>query len=170
MESFTYLRVILFINFLQLTTVVSSFGNETDHLALLKFKDCIASDPHGLLNSGNNSIHYYKWPGITCGRRHQRVTALYLPHAVLHRTISPYIGNLSFLRDFSLYNNSFSGKIPQQVEHLFRLRHLNLTINMIEGEIPVNLTSLQEKIAKTRNFIVTTQKSSQKLGKYEEIS
>ncbi|KAM5551031.1 hypothetical protein ABKV19_027410 [Rosa sericea] len=147
MESFTYLHVLtllLFINFLQPTTVVSSFGNETDRLALLKFKDCIASDPHGLLNSWNDSVQYCKWPGITCGKRHQRVTALYLPHAVLHGTISPYIGNLSFLRDFSLYNNSFSGKIPQQVEHLFRLRRLSLSTNMLEGGIPVNLTLCAE--------------------------
>ncbi|XP_040361959.1 putative receptor-like protein kinase At3g47110 [Rosa chinensis] len=55
-------------------------------------------------------------------------------------TISPYIANLSFLRTFSLPHNSFSGKIPNQVDHLFRLRHLNLTFNMLEGEIPVNLT------------------------------
>ncbi|PRQ57306.1 putative protein kinase RLK-Pelle-LRR-XII-1 family [Rosa chinensis] len=143
MESFTYhqvLTLLLFINFLQPTTVLSSFGNETDRLALLKFKDCIASDPHGLLNSWNDSVHYCKWPGITCGRRHQRVTALNLPHAVLHGTISPYIGNLSFLRFINLRNNSFFGNIPQQVEHLFRLRHLNLSINMLEGGIPVNLT------------------------------
>ncbi|KAM5556658.1 putative receptor-like protein kinase [Rosa sericea] len=144
MESFTYLHVILFINFLHLTNVVSSFGNETDRLALLKFKDCIASDPHGLLNSWNDSVYYCKWPGITCGRRHQRVTALYLPHAVLQGTISPYIGNLSFLRFINLRNNSFSGKIPQQVEHLFRLRHLNLSTNMLEGGIPVNLTFCAE--------------------------
>ncbi|PRQ56668.1 putative protein kinase RLK-Pelle-LRR-XII-1 family [Rosa chinensis] len=147
MESFTYLHVLtllLFINFLQPTTVVSSFGNETDRLALLKFKDCIASDPHGLLNSWNDSVQYCKWPGITCGKRHQRVTALYLPHAVLHGTISPYIGNLSFLRDFSLYNNSFSGKIPQQMFNLFRLRRLSLSTNMLEGGIPVNLTLCAE--------------------------
>ncbi|PRQ59416.1 putative protein kinase RLK-Pelle-LRR-XII-1 family [Rosa chinensis] len=144
MESFTYLHVILFINFLQLTTVVSSFGNETDRLALLKFKDCIASDPDGLLNSWNDSVYYCKWPGIACGRRHQRVTAVYLPHAALHGTISPYIGNLSFLRFINLQNNSFSSKIPQQVEHLFRLRHLNLDTNMLEGGIPVNLTFCAE--------------------------
>ncbi|KAM5556655.1 hypothetical protein ABKV19_024171 [Rosa sericea] len=143
MESFTYLHVLtflLFINFLQPTTVVSSIGNETDRLALLKFKDCIASDPHELLNSWNDSIHYCKWPGITCGRRHLRVTGLSLPHAELHGTISPCIGNLSFLRNFDLYNNSFSGNIPQQVGHLFRLRRLNLPLNKLEGAIPVNLT------------------------------
>ncbi|XP_040365818.1 LRR receptor-like serine/threonine-protein kinase EFR isoform X2 [Rosa chinensis] len=143
MESFIYLHVLtllLFINLLQPTTVVSSFGNETDHLALLKFKESIVADPQGLLNSWNDSVHFCKWQGITCGRRHQRVTALKLPDGDLHGTISPYIGNLSFLRTFNLSNNSFSGKIPQQVEHLLRLQHLNISVNLFEGGIPVNLT------------------------------
>ncbi|KAL6131644.1 hypothetical protein ACLB2K_070018 [Fragaria x ananassa] len=143
MESFRYLNfltLLLFINLFQTNTVVSSFGNETDRLALLKFKESIVGDPHGLLNSWNDSVHFCKWRGITCGRRHQRVTTLNLQDADLHGTISPYIGNLSFLRTFRLSNNSFSGKIPHQVDHLFQLQSLNLTFNMLEGEIPVNLT------------------------------
>nr|XP_011470627.1 PREDICTED: LRR receptor-like serine/threonine-protein kinase EFR [Fragaria vesca subsp. vesca] len=147
MESFRFLHVLtllLFINLLQPITVVSSLGNETDHLALLKFKESIVADPHGFLNSWNDSVHFCKWGGITCGRRHQRVTALKLLHLELHGTISPYIGNLSFLRTFSLLNNSFSGKIPQQVDHLFRLRDLTLSYNTLEGEIPVNLTFCRE--------------------------
>ncbi|KAL6131588.1 hypothetical protein ACLB2K_069962 [Fragaria x ananassa] len=146
MESLRFLHVLillLFINLLQPTTVVGSLGN-ADHLALLKFKESIVADPHGFLNSWNDSVHFCKWGGITCGRRHQRVTALKLLHLELHGTISPYIGNLSFLRTFSLLNNSFSGKIPQQVDHLFRLRDLTLSYNMLEGEIPVNLTFCRE--------------------------
>ncbi|KAM5556657.1 hypothetical protein ABKV19_024173 [Rosa sericea] len=144
----TYLHVMttlfLLTNLFQPTIFANALSNEADHLALLKFKDCIHSDPHGLLNSWNDSVHYCKWRGITCGRRHQRVTALNLQGYDLHGTISPYICNLSFLRNFSLYNNNFSGKIPQQVEHLFRLRHLNLSHNMLEGGIPVNLTLCAE--------------------------
>ncbi|KAM5574327.1 hypothetical protein ABKV19_013683 [Rosa sericea] len=144
----TYVHVMttlfLLTNLFQPTIFANAVSNETDHLALLKFKNCIASDPHGLLNSWNDSVHHCKWQGITCGRLHQRVTALNLPDAVLHGTISPYIGNLSFLRFINLENNSFSGKIPQQVEHLVRLRHLNLTSNMLEGGIPVNLTFCPE--------------------------
>ncbi|PRQ57151.1 putative protein kinase RLK-Pelle-LRR-XII-1 family [Rosa chinensis] len=140
----TYLNVMtalfLLTNLFQPTIFANALSNETDHLALLKFKDCIATDPDGLLNSWNDSVHFCKWQGVTCGRRHQRVTSLNLPDADLHGTISPYIGNLSFLRIFILYNNSFFGNIPQQVDHLFRLRRLNLTFNKLEGGIPVNLT------------------------------
>ncbi|KAL6123580.1 hypothetical protein ACLB2K_076101 [Fragaria x ananassa] len=147
MESFTSLHVLtllFFINLFQPITVVSSFGNETDHSALLKFKESIVADPQGFLNSWNHSVHFCKWGGITCGRRHQRVTALNLQDAELHGTISPHIGNLSFLRFINLGSNNFSGKIPQQVDHLFRLQHLNLSTNMLEGGIPVNLTFCPE--------------------------
>ncbi|XP_004309195.1 PREDICTED: probable LRR receptor-like serine/threonine-protein kinase At3g47570-like [Fragaria vesca subsp. vesca] len=148
MERFTYLHVLTFLLFINLfqppATVVSSFGNKTDHLALLKFKESIVVDPHGFLNSWNDSVHLCKWQGITCGRRHQRVTTLSLPDGALHGTISPYIGNLSLLRFINLINNSFYGNIPQQVDRLFRLRHLNLRYNMLEGGIPVNLTMCPE--------------------------
>ncbi|KAL6128114.1 hypothetical protein ACLB2K_071470 [Fragaria x ananassa] len=143
MKSCTYLHVLtllLFINLLQPITVLTAFANETDDLALLKFKESIAADPHGFLNSWNDSLHFCKWGGITCGRRHQRVTGLNLSDADLNGTISPYIGNLSFLRFISLPRNKFSGMIPQQVGQLFRLRRLDLNTNMLEGGIPVNLT------------------------------
>ncbi|KAM5555628.1 hypothetical protein ABKV19_023514 [Rosa sericea] len=140
----TYLHVMttlfLLTNLFQPTIFANALSNETDRFALLKFKESIATNPDGLLNSWNDYVHFCKWQGITCGRRHQRVTALNLQGYDLHGTISPYIGNLSFLRTFNLSNNSFSGKIPQQVEHLFRLRHLNISFNLFEGGIPVNLT------------------------------
>ncbi|XP_050387454.1 probable LRR receptor-like serine/threonine-protein kinase At3g47570 [Argentina anserina] len=44
----------------------------------------------------------------------------------------------------NLGNNNFYGKIPQQVDRLFRLRHLNLSVNRLQGSIPVNLTSCLE--------------------------
>ncbi|KAL6128124.1 hypothetical protein ACLB2K_071480 [Fragaria x ananassa] len=121
----------------QSTIVVNASSNETDRFALLKLKESIVSDPQGWLNSWNESIHFCWWQGITCNTRDQRVTALNLPDGELQGTISAYIGNLSFLRFINLQSNNFSGKIPQQVDHLFRLQHLNL-------RIPVNLTFCQE--------------------------
>ncbi|KAK9950512.1 hypothetical protein M0R45_005998 [Rubus argutus] len=133
---FIYLHVItlvLLMNRLHPTTLVKALGNETDRFSLLKFKEAIATDPHGFLNSWNYSLHFCNWHGITCSTRHQRVVALNLSRSDLHGTISPFIGNLSFLRFINLRHNNFSGKIPQQVDHLFRLRHLLLSYNMLEG-------------------------------------
>ncbi|XP_061999525.1 probable LRR receptor-like serine/threonine-protein kinase At3g47570 [Rosa rugosa] len=138
------LTILLFIIFSKPTNVADALSNETDRFALLKLKESIVTDPQRLLNSWNESIHFCKWQGITCNTRHQRVTALNLQSSDLHGTISPYIGNLSFLRTFNLQNNSFFGKIPQQVDLLFRLRILALTFNMLEGGIPVNLTFCSE--------------------------
>ncbi|KAM5556685.1 hypothetical protein ABKV19_024192 [Rosa sericea] len=137
-------HLLLVMNFFLPTTIARSFGNETDQFALLKFKESIITDPLGFLNSWNDSLHFCNWHGISCGSRHQRVVALNLSHSDLHGTISPYTGNLSFLRSIDLENNNFSGKIPQQLDHLHRLRLLNLGRNMLEGGIPVNLTSSPE--------------------------
>ena len=102
--------------------------NETDRSALLKFKESI-TDTYMMLSSWNDSMHFCHWSGITCGRRHQRVTALDVQGYKLRGSISPYISNLTFLRIVNLQNNSFYGKIPHEVGHLFRLQQLSLSNN-----------------------------------------
>ncbi|CAL5403860.1 unnamed protein product [Camellia sinensis] len=116
-------------------------GNETDRLALLAFKAEITGDPFGALNSWNESLHFCQWAGITCGRRHQRVTQLKLDHQKLTGSISPHIGNLSFLRGLWLRNNSFTHQIPPELGHLRRLQILTLRNNSIGGEIPANISA-----------------------------
>jgi len=68
--------------------------------------------------------------GVTCSRQHQRVTTLYLTGYALGGSISPYIGNLSFLRVVNLSDNFLHCEIPQ-VTHLLRLQHLNLRSNLL---------------------------------------
>lgn len=51
-------------------------GNETDREALLEFKSKITVDPFGVLGSWNESSHFCKWHGVSCGHKHQRVTTL----------------------------------------------------------------------------------------------
>ncbi|KAK4594907.1 hypothetical protein RGQ29_018586 [Quercus rubra] len=144
----TYLHIILLFTVtllcLKPTTSSATPTNETDRLALLKFKESIDYDPYGILSSWNDSIHFCNWHGITCGRRHQRVTTLVLEGHNLHGTITPYIGNLTFLRAINLQNNSFYGEIPKEAGHLFRLQHLYLSNNTLGGEIPTSLTNCSE--------------------------
>ncbi|PWA43971.1 protein kinase-like domain-containing protein [Artemisia annua] len=122
-------------------TVSASYGgNETDYLALLSFKSKITQDPYKVLTSWNHSFHFCEWSGISCGKRHKRVTALRLGSQGLEGSLSPHVGNLSFLREFYLRNNSFQGNIPQELGRLSRLRHLNLNINEFSGVIPTNLS------------------------------
>ncbi|KAL5568499.1 hypothetical protein UlMin_025074 [Ulmus minor] len=125
-------------------SAIHALSNETDRLALLHFKQSITSDPFGFLSSWNDSVSLCNWPGITCGRRHPRVTRLNLQGHNLKGSISPHIGNLTFLRYINLMNNSFSGPIPRQVGYLFRLQRLILANNTIGGKIPVSLMNCSE--------------------------
>uniref|UniRef100_A0A7N2LER6 non-specific serine/threonine protein kinase n=1 Tax=Quercus lobata TaxID=97700 RepID=A0A7N2LER6_QUELO len=123
-----------------LTSVVGE-SSETDRLALLDFKGKISKDPLGVMSSWNDSIHFCQWKGVSCGRRHQRVTVLDLQSQKLVGSISPNVGNLSFLWKLNLENNSFYNEIPQEIGRLHRLQVLQLNNNTINGTIPSNISS-----------------------------
>ncbi|KAM7462611.1 hypothetical protein LguiA_030732 [Lonicera macranthoides] len=120
----------------------SNTGNNTDYVALLAFKSNIMDDPYGVLNSWNDSSHFCEWQGVKCGNRHTRVTALDLTSSGLVGSLSPYIGNLTFLRVLSLENNTFQREISPEIGRLFRQRSIWLYNNSLEGEIPTNLSQL----------------------------
>ncbi|KAL3721786.1 hypothetical protein ACJRO7_034170 [Eucalyptus globulus] len=126
---------------------VSSTTNETDKLALLAFKAGITKDPLCMLNSWNNSIEFCQWYGVTCGQRHRRVTVLNLQSQGLSGSISPHIGNLSFLKEMQLQNNSLDHAIPPQIGQLRRLRILKLQNNSLVGEIPKNISGCLDLLA-----------------------
>ncbi|XP_030442732.2 probable LRR receptor-like serine/threonine-protein kinase At3g47570 [Syzygium oleosum] len=119
--------------------LVEASGNETDRLALLEFKARIA-DPGGVLSSWNDTSKICEWYGVTCGRRHHRVTVLDLSSENLDGIMPPHIGNMSFLREVHLQNNSFRSEIPPQFGRLFRLQKLFLDNNSFSGQIPSNLS------------------------------
>ncbi|CAN1816824.1 Probable LRR receptor-like serine/threonine-protein kinase At3g47570 [Linum perenne] len=103
----------------------------------------IDHDPLGSLSSWNDSIHFCEWYGVSCSKRHHgRVTALDLSSQGLQGLISSHIGNLSFLKVLSLYNNSFTGEIPPEIGRLHRLQQLMLSNNSLGGEIPSNISGL----------------------------
>nr|XP_027077060.1 LRR receptor-like serine/threonine-protein kinase EFR [Coffea arabica] len=115
-------------------------GNETDLLALLDFKNQISDDPNGILKSWNASKHHCQWFGVTCGQN-QRVIGLNLFGQSLVGSISPHVGNLTFMNFINLRNNRYFGEIPKEVGRLFQLTYLNLTNNSLGGEIPVTLSN-----------------------------
>ncbi|XP_074279794.1 uncharacterized protein LOC141605065 [Silene latifolia] len=137
---------LIFVFVMQSITVTLSFrsvgypGNETDHTALLAIKSQLLVPSNRVLSSWNDSIHHCSWEGVNCGRKHNRVTVLDLSSRGLAGTISPFIGNLSFLKIINLYNNSLYGEIPNQLGHLVRLQELRLYNNTLVGEIPGNIS------------------------------
>ncbi|CAI8588387.1 unnamed protein product [Vicia faba] len=161
MKSFSLFSTILFyIHLLCLFTLclmcfgpnkvaaVTILGNQTDHFALLKFKESISVDPYRTLKSWNSSIHFCKWFGITCNPMHQRVIELTLDGSELHGSLSPYVGNLTFLKILYLRNNSFFGEIPQELGQLLHLQQLFLTNNSFAG----NLSSLMRFTCASNNI------------------
>ncbi|XP_074319990.1 uncharacterized protein LOC141656831 [Silene latifolia] len=143
-SKFTLFLLLVIITLILKTVVTGqsfdSLGNETDHTALLAIKSRLVDRPNGVLRSWNNSIHHCDWEGVTCGRNNNRVIALELYSRGLAGTVSPFIGNLTFLRDIKLYNNSLSGEIHPEFGRLFGLQKLDLENNTFVGKIPANLT------------------------------
>ena len=118
-----YLPMCLFFTSNVLRTA-SALSSDTDHLALLKFKESVSIDPYNVLGSWNSSNQLCNWHGIKCSHRHQRVTKLNLDGYHLHGVIPTHIGNLSFLKNLSLQDNNFHREIPQEIGRLFRMQLL----------------------------------------------
>ncbi|XP_059638755.1 receptor kinase-like protein Xa21 [Cornus florida] len=128
--------------FLSCTVCGAKFSSDyTDESALLTFKSAITFDPNNVLGSNwTENTNFCQWVGVSCSRRHrQRVTVLRLPEFGLHGTISPHVGNLSFLKVVHLGRNNFRGQLIQEISHLRRLKVLILDYNYLEGVIPASI-------------------------------
>ncbi|RWR78771.1 LRR.XII-like protein [Cinnamomum micranthum f. kanehirae] len=132
---------ILLISLSETATTTHPLRNETDRLALLAFKAEITDDPFQLLSTWNNSLHFCEWQGITCSRKHQRVSVLNLTSLSLEGPLSPHIANLSFLTAINVSKNRFHGRVPYELGHLFRLQQLDLSFNSFQGEIPAAISN-----------------------------
>ncbi|XP_018440737.1 putative receptor-like protein kinase At3g47110 isoform X2 [Raphanus sativus] len=109
---------------------------ETDKQALLEFKSQVSETSRVVLDSWNDSLPLCMWTGIKCGSKHRRVTEVDLGGLKLTGVLSPFLGNLSFLRSLNLADNFFRGAIPIEVGNLFRLQYLNMSSNLLGGAIP----------------------------------
>ncbi|XP_062197187.1 receptor kinase-like protein Xa21 isoform X2 [Phragmites australis] len=128
----------------------SSSSATADELALLSFKSMLSSPSEGLLASWNTSSHFCSWAGVSCSRRHhERVVSLHMNSFNLSGRISPFLGNLSFLRELDFGGNKLVGEIPAELGRLIRLQALNLSYNQLQGwnklsgEIPSTLGECQ---------------------------
>ncbi|AQK81527.1 LRR receptor-like serine/threonine-protein kinase EFR [Zea mays] len=111
-------------------------NNERD--ALRAFWAGVSSDPSGALRSWNSTAHFCRWAGVSCIRGH--VVSLQLSYLGLVGTISPAIGNLTYLELLDLNRNQPSGSIPSSIGRLRRLTYLGLCDNGgVGGEIPDSL-------------------------------
>jgi Leucine-rich repeat (LRR) protein len=104
--------------------------------ALLAFKAGV-TDPTGALASWNATAHLCRWSGVTC--TDGRVTSLDVSERRLTGTLSPAVGNLTYLETLNLTANGMSGPIPASLGRLRRLSYLSLCDNAFSGTIPAAL-------------------------------
>ena len=109
----------------------------TDKHALLALKSYTQNDPKSIMtNNWSPKTSVCDWIGVTWDARYRRVRSLDLSYMSLAGTIPPHLGNMSFLSELSLRNNSFHGTLPVELSHLRRLKSMNLGFNNFTGEIP----------------------------------
>ncbi|CAN6585244.1 unnamed protein product [Malus baccata var. baccata] len=138
--SLCYIYMMIMANYFTACALAIAHTNfSTDQSALLALKAHITSDPQNILTanwSAASNSDICNWVGVTCGARHHRVTALNLSYMGLAGVIPPHLGNLSFLFELGLKNNSFHGPLPQELSRLRRLKTLNFGYNNFIGTIP----------------------------------
>ncbi|KAL8031592.1 hypothetical protein ABFX02_13G036100 [Erythranthe guttata] len=122
-----------------------TFILSTDESSLLTLKSRIINNSGAAVLSTNwtEKTSFCTWIGVTCSRRHPRVTSLNLSGMGLEGTIPEEIGSLSFLTFLDVSNNSFSGEIPARIGNLTRLRVLKMSKNQLEGQVPSSLGFLR---------------------------
>ncbi|GJM85527.1 hypothetical protein PR202_ga01985 [Eleusine coracana subsp. coracana] len=117
--------------------------NSKDFLSLLEFKRGI-SDPKGALGNWINSTHICRWNGVKCTTTPPlRVMNVTLTGQSLAGTISPSLGNLTFLNHLDLSSNALVGTIPP-LGHLKQLKNLFLNNNNLSGTIPDALANCSD--------------------------
>ncbi|VAI63311.1 unnamed protein product [Triticum turgidum subsp. durum] len=124
------------------SSMTTIHGNSTDMMSLLDFKRAIANDSRQALRSWHVGLPLCRWKGVVCSdpKHPDLVIELNLMNLSLSGTISPSLGNLTFLRILDLSSNGFTGQIPP-FNRLQRLDYLNLRHNSLQGIIPDTLTN-----------------------------
>jgi hypothetical protein len=118
-----------------------------DKEGLLEFKRKITSDPSRLLHSWTSSSDCCKtWEGVACDTSGRVVNVSrpgllssndFIVDTYMTGTLSPFLGNLSFLQFLELSNlKDLKGPIPPEFGKLRRLTHLFLDSNKLTASIP----------------------------------
>ncbi|EEF34948.1 serine-threonine protein kinase, plant-type, putative [Ricinus communis] len=155
----TLLLIIILVSFKCKSATLSI---ETDKEALIAFKSSLESPSS--LSSWNQNSSPCNWTRVSCNRYGHRVVGLNLSRLDLFGSISPYIGNLSFLQSLQLQNNRLTGTIPDEIYKLFRLRVMNMSFNSLQGPI----SSKVSKLSKLRVLDLSMNKITGKIP--EELS
>ncbi|KAI4343101.1 hypothetical protein MLD38_027641 [Melastoma candidum] len=119
-----------------------------DILALLEFKKGIKHDPTGfVLSSWNDeSIDFNgcpsEWNGIVCNGANVAGVVLDNLRLVADADLSVF-ANLTMLVKLSMANNSFTGRIPENMADFQSLEFLDLSDNLFSSSLPPGIGKLE---------------------------
>ncbi|KAL4286347.1 hypothetical protein HN873_066346 [Arachis hypogaea] len=183
---FPSMRLLFFYVFfvgLKPSLATNILGNETDVIALLRFKESISNDPYGVLSSWNASSHFCNWHGITCSIKHQRVQQLslqqcrlfrlqqlYLPDNKLTGEFPVSLANCSELRLLNMSSNNLYGQIPMEIGTLKKLEKLSLNKNNYSGEIPSSIWNISSLSILSMGYNYLEGKIPEEIGKLKSLS
>ncbi|KAK6128564.1 hypothetical protein DH2020_037708 [Rehmannia glutinosa] len=111
--------------------------------ALLSIKAAITDDPQSALASWNATTSHCTWRGVTCDPYRRHVTAIDISELSLTGILSPDVGHLRFLVNFSAAGNSLSGPVPPPISDIPNIRYLNLSNNAFNLSFPTQLYRLK---------------------------
>ncbi|KAJ9552254.1 hypothetical protein OSB04_016299 [Centaurea solstitialis] len=110
--------------------------------ALNAFKTQL-NDPNNVLQSWDATlVNPCTWFGVTCSE--SGVIGVELGNADLSGQLVPQLGQLTNLRNLSLFSNNLTGRIPSELGNLRSLVRLDLYKNRLEGDIPDTLGNLKK--------------------------
>ncbi|KAK9119013.1 hypothetical protein Scep_017106 [Stephania cephalantha] len=145
-EEETDLSLLIILPLLLLITgqIVSGSSIETDKEVLLQLKSYLIDqnkvNPGRYSAWNDSSSSPCDWPEITCAG--ERVTGINLSNCNLSGNISGFhnFSQLAQLDSLDFSQNTIGGEIPTDLSRCSNLKYLNLSQNLIEGEL--NLTGL----------------------------
>ncbi len=114
-------------------------GLLSDCRALLEARNALVDS--GTLNWSVESP-ISTWEGVTVGGTPKRVDKLSLQDKGLAGTVAAQLGNLVYLTELNLSGNVLTGEIPSELSRLTSLTLLSLNDNDLIGEIPASLGKL----------------------------
>ncbi|KAJ8451761.1 hypothetical protein Cgig2_007244 [Carnegiea gigantea] len=120
----------------------------SEYKALLAIKSAITDNLQNSLSSWTPTTHHCTWHGVICSssstRTHRSVViSVDISGRNLTGTLSPDVGFLKNLQNFSVADNVFSGPIPPSLSRISNLKYLNLSNNNFSETFPSSLSSLK---------------------------
>ncbi|XVE56877.1 hypothetical protein DITRI_Ditri04bG0045600 [Diplodiscus trichospermus] len=151
-------RFILFMFLIIITgNVVTGDSLDTDKQVLLQLKSFL--EEHNRVNRGrysvwnaNNSIPC-QWHGISCSSDGQRVIGIDLSDSSISGEMFNNFSALTELRQLDLSTNTIGGVIPDDLNRCRSLVYLNLSHNILEGELHLTGLNSLEKLDLSVNRI-----------------